>query len=385
MPSESGSPSQIFKPAKPEPDSVSVASIEMFWPFVSLCGKPEAVNFGEIYMKRLTLFLFWGVFSLSILSEISMAKTFRGEDVGNVVNKIDVEGVKTADKVNSITAIAHNTSKEIGYLVEAGTVSTPGVLTYVRESKKDWRVRYLLMSEVLAKTKDISARPTVVAILKNKKENISVRSAAIKVLGKMGGAESLSSIKEVADENLDNQEFQSSVLRSLADIGGSQGGAIITSRLKHKDAFIKTVAVRALYQLAVNAKDMAQVKPLIEIANDSQFENRNVAIKLLGEAKEKQALPVIIKMAENIQEDYTYRCTAVEALGNIGGEGSDKVLLGLLSDNDELLRGYAAEALAKGKNSPEKVIALKTALNSTKDTYVKSKIAKAQSSLETKR
>jgi HEAT repeat protein len=241
------------------------------------------------------------------------------------------------------------------------------------------------MNEVLAKTKDKSARPVVAAILKDKKEKISVRSAAVKVLGKMGGAESLASIKEVADENLDNQEFQSSVLRSLADIGGSQGGGIIRSRLKHKDAFIKTVAARALYQLAVNTKDMTQVKPLIEMADNSQFENRNVVIKLLGEAKERQALPIIIKIAENQKEDYTYRCTAVEALGNIGGEDVDKVLLNLLSDNDELLRGYAVEALAKGKASSEKVLAFKTVLNSTRDSYVKSKIAKAQALLESKR
>lgn len=336
-------------------------------------------------MKRLALFMFWTIFALGIFSELSVAKTLHGEDVRNAVNRIDGVGVKTADKLNSITSITLNASKDIGYLVEAGTVATPNVLTYIREGKKDWRVRYLLMTEVLAKTKDRSVSPVVVAILKDKKEKVSVRSAAIKVLGKMGGTESLASITEVADENLDNQEFQSSILRALADIGGPQGGVIIKNRLKHKDAFIKTVAVRALYQFAVNTKDITQVKPLIEIAGDSQFENRNVAIKLLGEAKEKQALPVIIKIAENKQEDYTYRCTAVEALGNIGGEDADRVLLGLVSDTDELLRGYAAEALAKGKNTSEKVVALKTVLNSTKDSYIKSKIAKAQVSLESKR
>lgn len=337
-----------------------------------------------ISIKSRYVFAFLMAAILPMFSGISVARTFQTKDVEDALKNIIVESTKSVSAQHSTTITERQAFRELNYLIEAGTIATPSLLRAVADRANDWKLRRMLLRDVLGVVKDKNAELQVSRILEDKRENLSVRSAAATVLGKISGKESLATLKSVANDSFDNEEFQSSILRAFADVGKPDGIEVVRKRLTHKNPFIKTVAVRALYKLALNTKDMSQLEPLVDMVDDSKFENRNVVIKLLGEAKEKQALSVILKVAKNEQEAYIYRCAAVEAVGNIGGESAEKELINLLSDTDELVRGYAADGLAKGEYSSNKIVKLRAADEQTKDSYIKKKIVAAIAKLESK-
>jgi len=302
--------------------------------------------------------------------------------VSEALNKIETECKNIEDGSYSLERIGFKSLKELSYLIKVGTAATGAILPIIEATHKDWRLRYLLINEVISKTKDKKALEPLIKILKDKKETISVRSASAKTLGRIGGKEALSAVVSIANENVDNEIFQAAVLRALGNIGTTANLSLINKRLKHKNPFIRTVAARTLYKLSIDNKKPDIILPLIEMIDDAQFENRDVIIRLMGKAKEKRAIAKLIKIAKNEKQNYVYRCAAVEAIGNIGGESADNILLEILEDKDELIRGYAAEGLAKGKYNPKKESFLKNALNNTKDKYIQKKISKSISRLK---
>ena len=94
---------------------------------------------------------------------------------------------------------------------------------------------------------------------------------------------------------------------------------------------------------------------------------------------------MLVKLLRNKREDYVVRCAAAESLGKIGGDVAAEVLSRTLSDEDELLRGYAAEVLVKVRTSSNEVVPLlKGALKITKDEYIRDKILRSIKAVEVK-
>ena len=90
------------------------------------------------------------------------------------------------------------------------------------------------------------------------------------------------------------------------------------------------------------------VEPLIAVVKDwtgRPAELRVVCVDILGEIKDKRAVPVIIDTLTDNR--MTMRYNAARALGNIGDKKAAPALIKLLDDKDWQVRFYAVEALGK--------------------------------------
>ncbi|NLO90643.1 MAG: HEAT repeat domain-containing protein [Elusimicrobia bacterium] len=269
-------------------------------------------------------------------------------------------------------------------LVKGGKASVPILSKELKDKNTDWRVRAIIASSVLPQINDKDAIKDLKALLSDKTEDIALRSAAADGLGNMGGESALEGLRQSIDDNPNNPKFQASIIRGLGKAGTKKDGALIAKRLNYQDSYVKVIAVRELQRVAVRNNDLAQLEPLVPMVGDATFEDRNVAIKLLGEAKYRPALPAIAKVANNKAEDYIYRCASAEALGNIGGDDADVVLLQLAADSDQLVRMYAVEGLSKGNYSAKKISVINDAIASARDLYVKGKMQKFEKILQSK-
>jgi len=90
------------------------------------------------------------------------------------------------------------------------------------------------------------------------------------------------------------------------------------------------------------------VEPLIAVVRDWEHEPadlRVACVDILGEIKDKRAVPVIIDAAN--ENRMTMKYSAARALGNIGDKRAAPVLIKLLNDKEWQVRLYATEALGK--------------------------------------
>ena len=96
---------------------------------------------------------------------------------------------------------------------------------------------------------------------------------------------------------------------------------------------------------------------LIELAKDKSAnrESRILACNLLGELKAKDAVPALLYVQKN--KSYTMRAAACKALGRIAEPATIKPLLGMLDDEEALVRKSTIYALINFDNNiiPPKV------------------------------
>lgn len=173
--------------------------------------------------------------------------------------------------------------------------------------------------------KAIGALPDLIAMLKDKDEDLSVRASAASALGKIG--------LEAADEVVP-------ALRAL---------------LNNQDNYVRGSAAAALGETGPGA--IAAVPDLITLLtnkddkkDDKDVDVRDAAAEALGKvgAGSKDAVSALIAALDD-KENTNVRSKAAAALGNIGAGSKDAMsaLIAALYDREESVQLSAAEAIEK--------------------------------------
>lgn len=135
-------------------------------------------------------------------------------------------------------------------------------------------------------------------------------------------------------------EFRLQAARSLGSIGDPAAAPGLVKALEDADVEVREAAARALGACG-SPKDLDSLKPLLKDKNRLM---RMAAIESIGRLGSAAALPVLQEQMQNA--DPAYKRIVVKAIGALKGTDIDASLKLWLSDKDDYLRGFTAEALA---------------------------------------
>jgi HEAT repeat protein len=231
----------------------------------------------------------------------------------------------------------------------------------------------------LADRGDKAALPAVVTAAGA--ENESVRLAALKALGRLGDASSVTFLAQVAASSTGQQ--QKTARESLYRLRGSEVDEAILAGIPKAEAGVKIELIRSVGERNISAG----VKTLLETAQDSDGKVRLESFKVLKEVAGAEYLPKLIELLIKLQSDLERgeaektvaavankvgdksrraeavlaklpsvkevagRCSLLSVLGKIGDDNSIKVLREALKDEDADIQDAAIRALSEWPSS----------------------------------
>jgi HEAT repeat protein len=175
------------------------------------------------------------------------------------------------------------------------------------------------------------------------------RQSIVTVLGRVGGAKAAGFLEKWRPHpavSLEQAKRDVQMNWSVEKALGALGLAPVMpleKALADKSVVVRHAAVVALgnaNSAAVGGREKARAQ-LLAACNDPEFYVRDTALEGLGQLGGEDALPVFAKALE----DHRLCVFATRGLGNLGGEKAVTLLEKALADPDEILRQYAAEAL----------------------------------------
>lgn len=219
-------------------------------------------------------------------------------------------------------------------------------------------------AELLGNLGDERAVPGLARLLASR--NYRVADAALYALGKIGTQESLSEITKILDHptrwtqdriaaaveavgtratnllirNLEEGTPQTRTLSAeiLAKVGGEEALPALRAALRDPHTDVRARAAAALGRL----RDRDSREPLLAALEDARWEVRSQAAKALGELEDPAALPQLANALRD--SEWWVRTNAEEAMRRMGDAG-ERVLAGMLYDDDRFARETAAQAL----------------------------------------
>jgi HEAT repeat protein len=227
----------------------------------------------------------------------------------------------------------------------------------------------------LADRGDRTALPAVIEATKAKDE--SVRVAALKAVGELGGASSVGLLAERAAATRGAE--QKAARGSLYRLRGPKVDETILDAIPSAEAKVKVELVRGIGERNISAGGEA----LLKTATDEDASVRREAIKVLKIIAGPNDLPALVKMLISVRssadrreaektvtavahkiddesrqaeailaalpsiEDVTTRCSLLRVLGKIGDNNALGVLSGGLKDKDEVVKETCIRALAE--------------------------------------
>lgn len=288
-------------------------------------------------------------------------------------------------------------SKICSVLVGMGSEAVPMLVEIVKDKGKDWVTRCLSL-QLLGRIKDGSAVEPIISILENSSENAQARMFSAISLGMIGDKRALSGLRNVVRDNDKNvkrasisaighlkddravqclldvlydsdQLAQVRAIKSLGEIGAkSASGALLRKLLYEEDAFLTT------------KDDKSQ--PTIHKIYSKIVRMNTIAV--LGELKTREAVPILMEILENKEEEANVRKASATALSNIGDRRAIEPLIKILYDENEGIRVYSAEALAE-LGYVKAIPHMESILAEIKDKHIRNRITKALNILKTQK
>lgn len=227
----------------------------------------------------------------------------------------------------------------------------------------------------LADRGDKVALPAVVEAAKS--ENNSVRLAALKALGRLGDASSVTTLAQIAASTKGEQ--QKAACESLYQLRGSDIDETILTSIPKAEAETKIELIRSVGERNISTG----VKTLLETAQDSDSKARRESFKALKEVAGPEYLPQLIDILIKLQseserkemektvaavankisdknkqadavltalskvKEVDGRCSLLGVLGKIGDDNSIEVLRKALKDEDAKIQDAAIRALSE--------------------------------------
>ncbi len=205
-----------------------------------------------------------------------------------------------------------------------------------------------------------------------KDESDLVRLSAIEALGEIGKDDAVDGLDTFLYKQDDDRSVRCAAARAIGKIGGKQGVETLLVALKDKDKFVRLSATQALGELgdrrAVDSLlvaltdegisirrhtakalgkigDARTVEALIAALEDEDSELCMNVIEALGKIGDQRAVQGLLMVLDH--EHWPIRREVVAALGKIGGKSAIDGLLKALTDQNGNVRKFAAEALVK--------------------------------------
>jgi hypothetical protein len=185
----------------------------------------------------------------------------------------------------------------------------------------------------------------LITYYKNRDPGDENRRLLIIAIGDTKAAEGTAFLVSIMENEDERTPLRIAALESLSKIADPSGLAAVTSAVSSKDPNVRSSAIGALAPFSGDAVDTA----IIEAFRDSFYRTRIAAAKAAGERKLEAAVPFLRFRCEN-DEVPAVRDEAIKALGLIGGNNSEQILVDLFKDkkNSDRLRISTAETLLSG-------------------------------------
>lgn len=267
-------------------------------------------------------------------------------------------------------------------LIELGDTNYNIRLDEANKSDKEINKEVILLINSLKDKNDITKKnaeeslinlgPIIVIelleLLKNK-ENIHIRSAIVRILGKIGDETAVSSLLEllkdydpdlrtyaadaitemgpiVIDSLIESLKQETGrtkllIIEILGNISNVKAVNPLIQCLTDKDVYIKINAIEALNKIG----DKKAIFPFIDLLNDRNYGVRSKIAEILGNLGDNVAVQPLINCLND--QDQGVRINAIISLGNIGNKNALDPLIPFLKDNNKNIRLKVVEALGK--------------------------------------
>jgi putative membrane-bound dehydrogenase-like protein len=255
--------------------------------------------------------------------------------------KVD-EWEGTALVVNTIRSELRASAASLRSAAVAGVVETRDreALPALRESfslEPDTSVRKQL-ALALGNLKDEGALPLLIATLKNKQTEESIRVASLSALESIGTETATTALIELLAEADLPDERQPRVITALGKVKAKAAIPVIVEKLSSTSSEVRSAAAEALGKIGQTDGVSSKIRPLIE---DSKAEVRIAAIKAVAALKDREALAALLIAAD--KEDTRFEASM--ALTSVPDTRSIHILIRNLTDKNSDLRKASERAL----------------------------------------
>ena len=249
--------------------------------------------------------------------------------------------------------VCDSSARALGSIGPVSNRVIPALIRAVRDEKCQCRTAAAeALGQIGPRAKD--AVPVLINALGNDK-NPYRRRSYIEGLGGIGvGSRQVVAVLTSAIEDKSDEEGygRRAAARALGQIASNHKDAVavLARLLAHENAQVRLEAASAL--AALGQSDQATLGTLIELLKhpDDNGATRENAAKVLGTMGRRAQTAVPDLLIALRQEDAYFRIHVVEALGKIG-TGNERIIQALKEiledEQDEIVRFYAAEALAR--------------------------------------
>jgi len=293
---------------------------------------------------------------------------------------------KTCADAKDWEAAGFATMQEVRTLVQMGTNAIPAMIGALLDRSKDPTFRSLI-ADALASFNDPVVIDALKRVISDASEPDIIRQQAIVAVTLLGARNAEYEIETVL-QSTTNTTLRVVAMNAAGTLRYSSVVPYATAALQDDDPSVRHSAVRALSNLEPSDIPSQDVFRLIakehgsrKVAENDSAEVRYQATMAsacdaLGSLGNQEALQQLEIMATDPQENRGVRKSACRNLGRIGGPSAVETLRGSLRLDDEGLRVYAADALAK-LNDKGSIEEMEGAYATCKDEWAKQRISQA--------
>ena len=219
----------------------------------------------------------------------------------------------------------------------------------------EWKetLMYGIADQVISTLKDIRAA-------KETSLNTELTSLFIESINDKLRYEILDYFQEIKYKGLEStalallEEYESNpknlVLKSIKYLAAIESPGLIKLINSLLDATDNDIAIAAI-QASGDLNNRDNIDVLLEKLDDDEYSNKRKPeiLLTLGKIKAVKAVPKLIEIIEDKEEDKIWRMYASDSLGKIGDKEAVAPLKKLFNEDDALIRAYAATALSHFK------------------------------------
>ncbi len=197
----------------------------------------------------------------------------------------------------------------------------------------------------LSSTKDTRFTKELVTVLAEAKSS-DVRKAVLGIFEDQGVSDGVETARAIASSP-DGQpaDLLIAAVHYLAAVKATGLPGLLAPLVDSPDAGVASASISALGK-AGDASSATLLEGKLA-SPDFPDTRKGQVIVALGDLKDKNAVPALMAIAKNTDEDKIRRVYAADALGRIGDPQAVPVLKAMFSENDALVRAYAASALSR--------------------------------------
>ncbi len=178
---------------------------------------------------------------------------------------------------------------------------------------------------------DVNFFPHLNRILDDEEEHPDVRNAAALALGKLGGDKAYHTLVKKLSDTASDMKLKSYIMEAFGMMERAEAIPFLIQALESKNNDVFAKAAEALGKMGRPA-----VPHLIQLLEDGAPDARCVAAWQIGELRDLDAIPPLIKTIQHDEETHDVKALCIWALGEIGYGPEDVMdILNWARNNDD--------------------------------------------------